>query len=274
MTEAKLELLFLFGLSLMIVSSFGPAYAQTTYSINIPTGASDPNAPYFWQSEKDGSTTGVIEILRGDAVVWENADTAPHTVTSGTPENGPDEKFDSGLFESGESFPLTFENVGNFPYFCIIHPWMVGEVIVTEGFSILPDVGKTVTDGDKSFDVEYKFSRLLDNPQINIDQKSITFELIGNSKSSDHDLVLKLPSELLDGPYVVWADGKKLTNFQHEIEDEMNILIIPLTEKSKTLTIVGTHVIPEFGTVAIMVLLVAIISVIVFTSKSRLHMRV
>ena len=274
MKETRLEILLLFGVSLLILGSVGTVHAQTSYSIKIPTGASDPNAPYFWQSEKDGSTTGLIEILRGDTVVWENADTGPHTVTSGTPETGPDEKFDSGLFAAGKSFPLKFENIGNFPYFCVIHPWMVGEVIVTEGFSILPDVGKTVSDGNVTFDVEYKFSRLLDNPQINVDQKSITFELVGNSKSSNHNLTLKLPSELLDGPYVIWADGKKLSDFEHEKENGMNTLIIPLTEKSKTLTIVGTFVIPEFGTVAIMILSVAIISIVAITSKSRLSLRV
>ncbi|MFB5620755.1 MAG: PEFG-CTERM sorting domain-containing protein [Nitrosopumilus sp.] len=270
MKENRLEILFLFGVSLLILGSVGHAYAQASFSIKIPTGASDPSAPYFWQSEKDGSATGTIEILRGDTVVWENADTAPHTVTSGTPETGPDENFDSGLFTSGKSFPLKFENVGNFPYFCVVHPWMVGEVIVTEGFSILPDVGKTVSDGNVAFDVEYKFSRLLDHPQINVDQKSITFELLGNSKSLDHNLTLKLPSELLDGPYVIWADGKKLSDFEHEKENGMNTLIIPLTEKSKTLTIVGTFVIPEFGTIAIMILVVSVISIIAVSAKSKL----
>ena len=274
MNGTNLTMLFLVGISLLITSSFGTVYAQSSYTIKIPTGASDPNAPFFWQSEKDGSTTGLIEILRGDTVVWSNADTAPHTVTSGTLETGPDEKFDSGLFDPGKSFTFKFENIGSFPYFCIIHPWMVGEVKVTDGFSILPNVGKTVTDGEKSFDVEYKFSRLLTNPQINVDQKSITFELIGNSKSSNHDLTVKLPSELLDGPYVIWADGKKLSDFQHEKENEMNVLVIPLTEKSKTLTIVGTFVIPEFGTVAITILFVAIISVVAFSTKSRLNLKV
>lgn len=269
MDEHKLKILFLLGASLFVTSLFGTAHAQTTFSFNIPTGASDPNAPYFWQSEKDGSTSGVIEILVGDTVVWENADTAPHTVTSGTIANGPDEKFDSKLFSPGKSFTLKFDDVGRFPYFCLIHPWMTGEVIVTEGLSKLPDVGKTVTDGDVSFDVEYKFSRLLANPQINVDQKSITFELIGNSKTSDHNLFLKLPSDLLDGPYVIWADGKKLTDFQHEKENRMNTLLIPLTEQTKVLTIVGTFVIPEFGIFAMIVLLSAITLILVMSTTTR-----
>ena len=72
------------------------AFAEETYDINIPTGAASPDAPYFWQSEKDGSTTGVIKILTGDTIVWKNADTAAHTVTSGTAVDGPDDIFDSG----------------------------------------------------------------------------------------------------------------------------------------------------------------------------------
>lgn len=260
----------------LVGSLVGVAHAQSTYDINIPTGASDSSAPFFWQSEKGGGTTGVIEILVGDTVVWKNADTVAHTVTSGTPETGPDNMFNSGLFDPGKSYPLQFNEVGTFPYFCSVHPWAVGEVVVTEGLSVLPDVGGKITNGDASFDLEYKFNRLLDNPQINIDQKSITFELVGQSQSSDHELFLKIPSALLDGPYVIWADGKKLVDFEHEKENGINTLLIPLTEQSKTLTIVGTYVVPEFGTYVMIVLLIAIVSVVAmsFKLKSNLILRV
>ena len=254
---------------LLVGSSTGIAHAQNTYDINIPTGAADPNAPYFWQSEKDGSTTGIIEILVLDTIIWKNADTVAHTVTSGTPGAGPDNMFNSGLFASGKSYTLQFDKIGNFPYFCSVHPWRVGEVIVTEGLSILPDVGGEITDGDVSFDLEYKFSRLLANPQINVEQKSITFELIGNSKSSNHELFLRMPSALLDDPYVIWVDGKQLADFEHDKENEINTLRIPLTEQSKILTIVGTFVIPEFGTYVVFVFLAAITCIIATSFKLK-----
>lgn len=256
---------------LVFGSIAGTAFAQGTYTINIPSGSSDPNAPAFWHVEKDGSTTGEIEIRPGDTIKWSNADTAPHTVTSGSPETGPDDIFDSGLFSPGQSFQHTFVELGNYPYFCIIHPWMVGEVIVNEGLSVLPDVGKQVGDGQTTFDVEYDFNRLVANPSINLDQKSITFELIGNAKSSDHTLYLKLPSELLEGPYVIWVDGEKLTDFEHEKQNNMNILTIHLYEKAKILTLVGTSVVPEFGILAMIILAIAITSVIAISQRNPVH---
>ena len=92
-------------------------FAQTSYDVNIPTGAANPNALYFWQSEKDGSTTGIVEILKGDIVVWKNADTAAHTVTSGTASDGPDDIFDSGLFGPGKSISYEFTEIGDYHYF-------------------------------------------------------------------------------------------------------------------------------------------------------------
>ena len=146
-----------------------------------------PDAPYFWQSEKDGSTTGTIEIITEDSIVWKNADTAVHTVTSGTVEEGPDDIFDSGMFGPGKSFTQKFSETGNYPYYCLLHPWMIGTVIVTDGYSIIPDVGKNAGDGSMSFDVEYDFNRLLSSPTINEDEKSITFSIVGVTKSDSND---------------------------------------------------------------------------------------
>ncbi len=245
------------------------AFAQNSYDINIPTGAADPAAPYFWQSEKDGSTTGLIEILVGDTIFWKNADTAAHTVTSGTPAEGPDDIFDSGLFGPGKSFSYKFTEIGDYPYFCLVHPWMDGTVIVTAGYSILPNVGKQVGDGNTFFDVEYDFNRLLSTATIDEDQKSITFEIIGDAKSENNELELRLPSELIDGPFVIWIDGEKISDFEHVKDDDLSILFIPINENSNTLTLVGTSVVPEFGAFAVMILGISIVSIIVLGNKFR-----
>jgi hypothetical protein len=44
--------------------------------------------------------------------------------------------FDSKRFMSGDSWKYTFEDVGTFDYFCVIHPWMAGVILVE---SIIPD---------------------------------------------------------------------------------------------------------------------------------------
>jgi plastocyanin len=72
-----------------------------------------------------------ISILIGGEVIWNNSDSAAHTVTSGNPSDGPDGVFDSSLFMSGTTFSHTFDEVGTYEYFCMVHPWMRGTIQVS-----------------------------------------------------------------------------------------------------------------------------------------------
>ena len=71
-----------------------------------------------------------VVVPAGTTVVWSNDDTAAHTVTSGTVADGPDGVFDSSLFMPDTTFEVTFDDPGEYPYWCIVHPWMVGTVVV------------------------------------------------------------------------------------------------------------------------------------------------
>lgn len=71
------------------------------------------------------------KVTKGGTVTWVNKDTAAHTATSGTIKNGPDGKFDTGLLQSGEKFSQKFDTAGKYDYFCLVHPWMKGKVIVS-----------------------------------------------------------------------------------------------------------------------------------------------
>jgi glucose/arabinose dehydrogenase/plastocyanin/uncharacterized protein YjiK len=69
------------------------------------------------------------QINVGDTITWTNDDSQPHTVTSG--QNGePDEQFDSAIMDSAQTFEHTFTQAGEYPYFCELHPNMVGTVSV------------------------------------------------------------------------------------------------------------------------------------------------
>ena len=70
------------------------------------------------------------KVTKGGTVTWVNKDTAAHTATSGNIKSGPDGKFDTGLVPAGEKFSQKFDTAGKYDYFCIIHPWMTGKVIV------------------------------------------------------------------------------------------------------------------------------------------------
>ena len=254
---------------MIIPLGISSAFAQTTYVINIPSGAASPDAPYFWQSEKDGDATGNIEINVLDTVRWSNADTAMHTVTSGTVEEGPDGLFDSGLFSPGESFQYQFLEVGEVDYFCLIHPWMTGVVTVKSGLQVIPEIGADVGDGTTTFDVEYQFNRVISSAIVNEDQNSITFEIVGNPRGEDNTLTLMLPQGLIDGPLVIWADNEEVSSATITEEGEITKVEIPMNTNTDRITLVGTSVVPEFGAITMMILAAGIFSLIAITFKSK-----
>ena len=66
---------------------------------------------------------GTLTVPRGATVVFDNDDTAPHTVTA---RSG---GVDSGVIDPGRQFSLTVSD--GFDYFCSIHPSMTAKIAVT-----------------------------------------------------------------------------------------------------------------------------------------------
>ncbi|MEP6779648.1 MAG: cupredoxin family copper-binding protein [Gemmatimonadaceae bacterium] len=66
-----------------------------------------------------------ISVARGTTVTWTNTDAAVHTISadSGT--------FDSGTLAQNKTFQFVADKAGTFTYFCRIHAFMHGTVIVT-----------------------------------------------------------------------------------------------------------------------------------------------
>ena len=71
-----------------------------------------------------------VQVSVGTAVTWTNDDAQPHTATSGQNAT-PDGRFDSGIMAPGATFEHTFTEAGEYPYFCLLHPNMVGTVSVS-----------------------------------------------------------------------------------------------------------------------------------------------
>ena len=113
------------GKTMMMAEPSAPAGPQTVI-VTLPAGTSVPGC----EETNECFIPESITINAGDTVSWDNTDTAAHTVTSGTAANGPDGTFDSSLLMGGATFEVTFDESGSNDYFCMVHPWMVGNVQV------------------------------------------------------------------------------------------------------------------------------------------------
>jgi len=112
-----------------VIDIVSPEYGDIpTFTISIPEGSDIPGCENIAQCFSPEEIT----IKKGDIIEWKNYDDSVHTVSSGDPENGPTAIFDSNLIEIGASFALKFNSVGEFDYFCMIHPWQTGSIIVSE----------------------------------------------------------------------------------------------------------------------------------------------
>ena len=101
--------------------------APMSAEVSIPSGSSVPGC----EETSECYMPNVVTISVGGTVTWTNDDTAAHTVTSGTLEGGgPDGIFDSSIIMAGKTFEHTFDEAGTYDYFCVVHPWMTGQVVV------------------------------------------------------------------------------------------------------------------------------------------------
>jgi plastocyanin len=87
--------------------------------ITIVQGAGNQNNGQFYAPPS-------FTVKAGTTVTWVNHDGSVHTVTS----KGSN-LFDSGNIPTGGTFSYKFTQAGTYNYYCTIHPWMTGTVIVT-----------------------------------------------------------------------------------------------------------------------------------------------
>jgi len=139
-----LRRIFIFLIIIIISSSVGSVVvyyntfllsleaSEANITIVIPRGASQP--PEGWtgglvfDSKYFEPPTLRIIIGVNNTVRWVNLDDLAHTVTSlETPRSV---SFDSGLISPGASFVVKFNVEGHYTYYCQVHPWAGGIVIV------------------------------------------------------------------------------------------------------------------------------------------------
>ena len=104
---------------------------QAANEIDMTPGAgSSASAPCV--AVNNCFTPNPLNIPPGTTVTWKNTDTISHYVSSGKSTDATTGTiFDSGnLIKPQGTYQFTFANAGTFNYFCTVHPWMTGQVIV------------------------------------------------------------------------------------------------------------------------------------------------
>ena len=95
-------------------------------NISIVPGSSSPTNAKFYDPSP-------ANIPVGTTVTWTNEDSTLHTVYSGSPDDSANsgKLFQSTYMAKGQTFQHTFDTAGTFNYYCTLHPFMMGQIIVS-----------------------------------------------------------------------------------------------------------------------------------------------
>ena len=120
-----LSIIFTFAIGLYATPD---AFAEHSMNATVENaaGSSTPGC------EPDCFIPATVSIGVGGMVTFANNDSAAHTSTAGTPADGPSGAWDSSLVMMGAAYTTPALDAGEYPYFCMVHPWMEGLVIVEE----------------------------------------------------------------------------------------------------------------------------------------------
>ncbi len=239
-----------------------------------------------------------VTVDVGGEVTWVNDD-AGHTVTAGDLNEDKDlvgvdypNGFDSGFFTAGNSFSHKFEVAGDYPYFCQVHPWMVG-IVHVQAEEMEDDHGDDHGDGMMHMEGDasamgmtasgYSVMIWADKPaagaglEISLEVKDpngMTVEHL------NHDIkVTQAGAVVLDdkGAHHHEGTGSHTTaplKTADPVDVEITLQGLGVGELSTRTGPIGekvvfTKVVPEFGAITMLILSVAIISIIAVTAKSR-----
>ena len=152
-------------LAVLAIGLFAVPQAFADVTITNAPGSSTPGC-----EETDSCfIPSTVTVSVGEIITWSNTDTAAHTATSVDDAGGPSGVFDSSLIMSGGSYSYTADTEGTFDYFCMVHPWMLGTVIVGGSASEPADtVPPTVLVPD---DISYKLKIKMGLLQLSIHKR-------------------------------------------------------------------------------------------------------
>ena len=268
-------------------------------AITIPSAFADGHMNVVVENAQGSSTSGcepncfipsTATIPAGGTVTFANNDTAAHTSTSGT-ISGEDagEVWDSSLVMAGKSYTTPALDVGEYPYFCMVHPWMEGLVIVEEESHDDHGHDETKEDHDDHGDMEMEMQTLT-AADIAIDiadgakaGERVSIDVTIGGSHVNYDIVATHGGETILSESNVHShtgEGNHVTSaLAADASDDLPIDVtvtfqgfgMPGEEMTGPVGLTSNaQAVPEFGTIAALILVVAIGSIIAVSAKSRL----
>ena len=286
-TKALSSFFVLFAIASVIAISAPDAFADhSEVTIETVQGSGTPGC----EETAEGCyipSTATVDV--GGVVIFSNTDNVAHTFTSGDPTMPETVQvlFDSGLAMAGSTFEWSPTEVGEVPHFCLVHPWMQGIIIVQEAGAEEveddhgDDEGEMMhMEGDATATGMLSDSRMVSiwtSTPTASEMMEISIEF-DDAEHVNHDImVTQNGEEVLHDEGAHHHDGKGVhTTAALSSSDPVDITITfqgygvsdpktgPIGEE-----VVFSNVVPEFGTIAMMILAVAIISIVAVTAKSR-----
>jgi len=283
---------FMIGIFFLI-----PAYANhPTINVSVTPNSSTPGC----DSTNECYIPYEITVDEGGEVIWSNDDTAAHTVTSGSAANGPNGLFDSSLFTAGSTFSVKFDGYepGEYGYFCMVHPWMEGIIVVQsehdetdedsetgehdeigEHDETTTTIRGTSIDGSVNVDIKTTDPMVGEEMTIIVEFSSTSGE---EQKHMNYDIIAtQNGNEVLSEKEVhLMESNAKHTTSALNSDEPVDIVITlqgigmkePYTGPKGE--VIQFKVVPEFGTIAMIVLGISITSIIVLSTKSKFIPRI
>ena len=206
-----------FGIGLIILSislaitgfGFDTAFAEEV-KIENGRGSSEPGCELTNLCFIPSIATAHV----GDKIIFLNGDDAPHTSTSGTPASGPNGIWDSGLQQPGVDFVFIATNPGTFDYFCMVHPWMVGQLEILEQGENIVTIEERGTTVDDTISMIYGDV----TPEISQKEPGVVSEVFANivTNNAEKDSPLIIEVEFLE------SDGFIINHVNYDIVASQN----------------------------------------------------
>ena len=299
-TKAISSLFVLFAIAAGIVAMTPAAFADHSEVTVTPVAGS--SAMGCEETPEGCYTPSTATVDLGGVVIFSNTDSMVHTFSAGTP-TGTTGEFETSMVMAGQSYEWTADVLGEIDYFCMVHPWMIGQIIVQEAGALAAEEAAA----EEAAHAAEEAAHAAEEAAALAAEEAAA--LAAEEAAAEPELMVVITdSAVLDGTQIeldfselhvnyditatqngeVIFEGTGLHSMEHiathqidavgSDENPIDVEVISLgigapgneaDWTGPTGSVATAKVVPEFGTIAMMILAVAIISIVAITAKSR-----